>query len=99
MKKITIINTLILSFISFNTFALGTVAEAQIDKRLASKVINYKETNTFEGHINKRTKLGENLPFNLKDNTEDSIKRTFKLPVKYNAVQNKRAMLSEYYPS
>ena len=99
MNIITIITVVILSFITSNAFALGTVAEAQIEKRFASKTVNFKENNSFEGHINKRTKLGENLPLNLKDEHEDSTKSTLLLPDEYDAVINKRSTLSENYPS
>ncbi len=99
MKKITIINALILSLITSNTLALGVVAEAQIQQRLASKTIHYTKTNTFKGYINKRTKLSEALPFNLKDKKTENMKRTLRLPVKYDAVTKKRSKLSENYPS
>lgn len=97
MKKIILINILSLSFFASNAFALGSVAEAQIEKRLASNQIEYKDTGTFKGNINKRTSLGETIPLKIKPRERQTIKISYSLPNTYNAVRNKRSMLGESF--
>lgn len=97
MKNITSLKTLFLVMIASNSFAMGTVAETNMEKRLAENPIVYKPSGTYNAHINKRTSLGEYIPLN-KGSVKATKEKSTPLPVNYHAVMNKRLQLSENYP-
>lgn len=97
MKKIIIINALVLSLFATHVSALGSVAETQIEKKLSTKTLIYKENSSFNGHINKRLQLGETLPAHLTNKATPTMQKTLRLPHSYNAVSIKRMKLSENY--
>ena len=97
MKKIFIINTFLLSLIATNVMALGSIAEAQIEKRLSKKAVVYNNNSDVVGHINKRQRLGETLPFHIKSKATLVLTQSTRLPNHFNAVKLKRMKLSENY--
>jgi len=97
MKNITSLKTLLLVIVASNSFAMGTVAETNMEKRLAENPIQLKPSGTYNAHINKRTSLGEYIPLK-KRSVEATKTKSTALPVNYRAVKNKRLQLSENYP-